>query len=301
MLHVGHDAAPKPVALTYGNLRANALAVAGEPRTRPRRPLAVPDAAVPRRRLSILIRSRDQRRPRPSCTRGSTAQGVLHALTDPERRITLVSLVRRRCRGWLDAGCGARPTLRRGAAAAAARSRPRCCSAPGGRRSGSCRPTASPRRARSLARSAARSRRRGPLRTAKARCSSGGPMVVGCRHPRPGWTATGRPRFDRAGTAGDHHGPQRRHDRHGRRERLAGGGRGGTAVASGRRGRRCGWPPRSRMGPGGDRVCGRRGRRRRAARPCRRAAGGLQASKGDPPVEEIPRNAAGKVVRAQLP
>ena len=107
----GTTAAPKPVALTYGNWRWNALgsALALGLDTEERWLCPMPLAHVGG--LAILLRSAIYATTVVLHERFDT-EAVLAELTDPERRITLVSLVPTMLARLLDAGLQHPPTLR---------------------------------------------------------------------------------------------------------------------------------------------------------------------------------------------
>ena len=107
----GTTAAPKPVALTYGNWRWNALgsALALGLDTEERWLCPMPLAHVGG--LAILLRSAIYATTVILHERFDT-EAVLRELADPERRVTLVSLVPTMLARLLDAGLQRPPTLR---------------------------------------------------------------------------------------------------------------------------------------------------------------------------------------------
>ena len=139
-----HRARRAPVELTSRNIEANALGSAVVLGTRPRRALAVPDAALARRRADGPA-ARGDLRPAPPC---SSRRRRAHRAPARARRhhARLAGADHARRASSTPAAAPARGCAR--SCSAAARSRPRCSSAPPTRASRSPRPTASPRPAR---------------------------------------------------------------------------------------------------------------------------------------------------------
>ena len=223
---------------------------------------------------------------------------------NPERRITLVSLVPTMLARLLDAGLERPPTLRwallgGGPIAPALLERARAARVP-------VAPTYGMTEACSQIATfgwplpGVEIRLQGPEREIIVR----GPIVAPAARDAEGWLHTGDlGAFDERGRL-EIIGPHGRHDRHRRRERGAGGGRRDAARAPGGR-RRGGLRPR---GPGvgrGDRR-GRRAARRsdgrpgRAARVLRCALARFKVPKTIEFVDELPRTESGKLLRRQL-
>ncbi len=107
----GTTSAPKPVELTFGNWMSNALGSAVALGLDPDERWLCPMPLVHVGGLSILIRSAIYGTTVVAHERFDTA-GVLAELMDPERRITLVSLVPTMLSRLLDAGLREPPALR---------------------------------------------------------------------------------------------------------------------------------------------------------------------------------------------
>jgi o-succinylbenzoate---CoA ligase len=107
----GTTAAPKPVALTYGNFQASALGSAGALGLDPAERWLCPMPLAHVGGLSIPIRSAIYATTLVLHGRFDT-EAVLSELMDPARRITMVSLVPTMLARLLDAGLERPPTLR---------------------------------------------------------------------------------------------------------------------------------------------------------------------------------------------
>ncbi len=166
----GTTAAPKPVVLTHGNWMANALGSAVALGLDPAERWLCPMPLTHVGGLSIPIRSAIYATTAVVHGRFDTA-AVLEELMDPERRITLVSLVSTMLSRLLDAGLRRPPTLALGAARRRADPDRAARARGGGRGSGRAelrddRDVLADRHVRVAAPG-----RRGPLGSAKARCS----------------------------------------------------------------------------------------------------------------------------------
>ena len=232
----GTTSAPKPVALTYDNFHASALGSAVALGLDQAERWLCPMPLTHVGGLSIPIRSAIYATTAVLHGRFDTER-VLDELMNPERRITLVSLVPTMLARLLDAGLERPPTLRwallgGGPIPAALLERARAARVP-------VAPTYGMTEACSQIATfgwplpgveirvelRARDHRARPDRRAGAPDDEG-------------WLHTGDlGAFDERGPPRDH-GPQGRHDRHGRRERVAGGGGRDAARAPGGRRRR---------------------------------------------------------------